>query len=127
MGQPLTIHNYCDRNIWVEWYTVGRVFKLAEYNINAYSAETHTLQAFPYEIVVTDQGKRHILPFNGGRFHTIWVYDGNNIISMTGNSEPSANAFSTEDGQLSLPLSNPTVQKVIAFVKALDHKPAETS
>jgi hypothetical protein len=128
MGQPLTIHNQCNRNIWVEWWTVGQVFRVAGYSINANSCGTHKIEAFPYEIVVTDQERRYVLSFQGGGFPNVWIYDGNNLISITGNPEPcTKQAFSTEHGQLSLPLSNPTVQKVIAYVKALDHKPAESS
>jgi hypothetical protein len=99
-------------------------FKVAGYSINANSSGTHTEEAVWYDVVITDQGKQHKATFYGGSSAT-WIYDGTNILFVTGKTEPSAKAFSTEHGQLSLPLNNPTVQKVIAFVKALDHKPAE--
>jgi hypothetical protein len=76
--------------------------------------------------VIIDQEKRHQYTF-WGAVNTYLAFDGNKIISPWGNPEPPAKAFSTEDGQLSLPLNDPTVQTVIAFVKALDHKPTQSN
>lgn len=75
MGQPLTITNQTNRDIWVEWWTPGFVFKVYAYNIKANSSRTETLEAVWYDIKIIDGGKQHTATFYGGA-SSHWYYDG---------------------------------------------------
>lgn len=123
MGSTLTIINSTPRDIWVEWWTPGYVFKVCGYTIRANSTGDMSKEAVWYDILITDHGKQFKATYYGGANST-WQFDGEKIYFVIGKSDPEAKAISFAEGQVHVPLDNPHIRKIIDFVKALDHKPS---
>lgn len=125
MGQPLTIHNKTPENIFVEWKTVGGVFTVASYNINAWSSQQHTEEAVWYDIYIIHNGNKFVATFYGGSSAS-WTFDGKNIINNIGNvSRSETGDFAdtkspAESGVVSVPLNHPVVRSIVSYFQNLE-------
>ena len=121
MGQPLTIENMTNEDVYIEWKSSpGGIFNVAAYSIGARQKRSHTAEAWWYDIYFYHKGNKLVKTFNGS-VAASWKFHGVNIYH-SGYRQQSVSPI--ENGVLTVPLDHPVVKSIVSYFQSLEVKPS---